>query len=93
MRIAVCPGSFDPVTKGHLDIITRATKLFDRVVVLVSTNRSKTPVFSLEERIRFIRSATAELALQNVEVDGFDGLLADYIARSGACAIVKAFVR
>ena len=89
MRIAVCPGSFDPVTKGHLDIITRASKLFDRVVVLVSTNRSKTPVFSLEERIRFIRSATAELVLQNVEVDGFDGLLADYIARSGACAIVK----
>ena len=89
MRIAVCPGSFDPVTKGHLDIITRASKLFDRVVVLVSTNRSKTPVFSLEERIRFIRSATSELVLQNVEVDGFDGLLADYIARSGACAIVK----
>lgn len=87
MRTAVCPGSFDPVTKGHLDIIMRAAKLFDKVIVLVSTNKDKTPSFSSAERLELIRIATD--GLDNVVVDAYDGLLADYVAQSGTCAIVK----
>ncbi len=87
MRIAVCPGSFDPITKGHLDIITRASKLFDRVIVLVSVNRAKKTSFSVEERVELIRTATKEI--ENVVVDSHDDLLADYVASCGACAIVK----
>ena len=87
MRIAVCPGSFDPITKGHLDIITRASKLFDRVIVLVSVNRAKKTSFSVEERVELIRTATE--GIENVVVDSHDDLLADYVASCGACAIVK----
>ena len=88
MRIAVCPGSFDPVTKGHLDIITRASKLFDRVIVLVVINAAKTPSFTPEERVRMIREVIGD-SLSNVEVDTFSGLLADYVRDAGAVAIVK----
>lgn len=70
MRIAVCPGSFDPVTKGHLDIVTRASKLFDRVIVLVVINAAKTPSFSPEERVQMIREVIGG-SLPNVEVDTF----------------------
>ncbi|MCI8501316.1 MAG: pantetheine-phosphate adenylyltransferase [Oscillospiraceae bacterium] len=87
MRIAVCPGSFDPVTKGHLDIITRAAKLFDRVIVLVSINRAKQTSFDVKERLELLQAATE--GIENVVVDANDGLLADYVAQSGACAIVK----
>ncbi len=87
MRVAVCPGSFDPITKGHLDIITRAAKLFDRVIVLVSINRAKKTSFTVEERLELIRAATKDI--DNVVVDANDSLLADYVARCGACAIVK----
>lgn len=87
MRIAVCPGSFDPITKGHLDIITRASKLFDRVIVLVSINRAKKTSFTVEERVKLIQAATEEI--ENVAVDANDSLLADYVAQCGACAIVK----
>ncbi len=86
-RLAVCPGSFDPVTLGHLDIMTRASKLFDRVIVLVSINADKTPSFSAEERIELIRAVTKDIP--NIEVDRLDGLLADYVREKGACAIVK----
>ncbi len=87
-RIAVCPGSFDPVTLGHLDIITRASTLFDRVIVLVSVNVMKSNFsFSLEERKNMIRSVTS--SLPNVSVESFDGLLADYVKQVGAIAIVK----
>ncbi|MCD8220008.1 MAG: pantetheine-phosphate adenylyltransferase [Ruminococcus sp.] len=87
-RIAVCPGSFDPVTKGHLDIITRASKLFDRVIVLVSKNMMKTRAcFSPQERKSLILSVTKDFP--NVTVDIFDGLLADYVRDAGAIAIVK----
>ena len=72
----ICPGSFDPVTLGHIDIITRASKMFDRVVVGVLNNLAKTPMFSTEERIDLLRQATENL--DNVEIVGFDGLLADY---------------
>lgn len=87
MRIAVCPGSFDPVTIGHLDIIKRASKLFDRVIVLVVINPDKKPSFSAEERVELIRKVTA--MMPNVEVDSYCGLLADYLRSTGACAIVK----
>lgn len=87
MRIAVCPGSFDPVTKGHLDIIMRAAKLFDRVIVLVSINRAKQTSFDVKERLELLQAATE--GIENVVVDANDGLLADYVAQSGACAIVK----
>ncbi len=87
MRIAVCPGSFDPVTKGHLDIINRAAKLFDKVIVLVVINPDKNPYFSVEERVRFIKRVTADIP--NVEVDAYGGLLAEYVSIKNACAIVK----
>ena len=88
MRIAVCPGSFDPVTMGHLDIINRASRLFDKVIVLVSFNPGKSSArFSLEERMYMIKTVTKHL--DNVEVDCNDGLLADYLKKTGADAIVK----
>ncbi len=84
---AVCPGSFDPVTVGHLDIITRAAGMFSKVIVLVSTNANKTPMFSTEERISMLKAATVNL--DNVVIDSYDGLLADYTKKVGARAIVK----
>lgn len=87
MRIAIYPGSFDPVTKGHLDIIERAAGLFDKLIVVVLTNPAKTPVFSVEERVSYIRRIVEKL--DNVETDCFDGLLADYVKLKGAGAIVK----
>ena len=73
MRTAICPGSFDPVTYGHLDIFKRASKLFDRVIVLVSINPDKHPCFTPEERMEMIREVTAEIP--NIEVDCYAGLL------------------
>lgn len=88
MRIAVCPGSFDPVTLGHLDIINRASKLFDKVIVLVSFNKSKSSAsFTSKERMEMIMAVTKHL--DNVFVDCYDGLLADYLKMSNATAIVK----
>ena len=87
MKLAVCPGSFDPVTNGHLDIIRRAAALSDRVIVVVMTNASKHTLFSMEERVAMLRAATAEFP--NVEVDAYDGLLADYARQVGADAIDK----
>ncbi|MCI7767976.1 MAG: pantetheine-phosphate adenylyltransferase [Oscillospiraceae bacterium] len=87
LRIAVCPGSFDPVTFGHRDIIHRASMLFDKVIVLVAVNKQKTPVFTPEERVALIRKVTAEF--KNVEVDVCYGLIADYVRSVGAVAIVK----
>ena len=86
-RIAVCPGSFDPVTYGHRDIIRRASRLFDKVIVLVSINPSKNPSFSVTERIDMIKAVTDDL--DNIEIDSFNGLLADYVKKKGAVAIVK----
>ena len=86
--IAVCPGSFDPVTIGHINIITRAAKLFDKVIVVVMVNsRKNSAMFTPEERMDFIRRSISHL--KNVEVDFYDGLLADYVVRKGAVAIVK----
>ncbi|MDE5860840.1 MAG: pantetheine-phosphate adenylyltransferase [Ruminococcus sp.] len=87
-RIAVCPGSFDPVTLGHLDIITRASKLFDKVIVLISRNAGKSePSFTATERMLMIEAVTHNL--DNVVIDILDGLLADYVRNVGAVAIVK----
>jgi len=87
-RVAVCPGSFDPVTYGHLDIIGRATKLFDKVIVLVSANLEKHPVFTLTERLLMIEKVTK--GFDNIVIDILeDELLADYVRRVGANAIVK----
>ncbi len=87
MRIAVCPGSFDPLTFGHMDIIRRASALFDRVIVLVAVNKMKAPVFTPEERVEMIKKVTAEF--NNVEVDVCYGLISDYVRNVGAVAIVK----
>ena len=87
MRIAICPGSFDPVTLGHLDIINRARKLFDHVIVAVLINPAKHTSFTVEERIGLLRRVTE--GMEEVEVVGFEGLLADYARIRGAAAIVK----
>ena len=86
-KIAVCPGSFDPVTLGHLDIIERASELFDEVIVVVSINSQKAYSFTAEERIDMIKSVSKHLT--NVTVDKCDGLLAEYCKEKGAIAIVK----
>ena len=77
MKLAVCPGSFDPVTLGHLDIITRASKLIDQVIVVVMSNVAKSPLFTQPERMELLRKAIAEAGITNVSVDCYDGLLAD----------------
>lgn len=87
MRIAVFPGSFDPMTLGHLDLIERAANLFDKVIVTVMSNINKNTVFTVEERIDFLKRATVRI--KNVEVRAHDGLLANYVQEVGACAIVK----
>ena len=87
MRRAVCPGSFDPVTNGHLDIVQRASTLFDEVVVAVGVNKSKNRLFSAEERIEMLRQACA--GFDNVRVDGFEGLLTSFCEEHDIHAIVK----
>lgn len=87
MRMAVYPGTFDPVTNGHLDIVQRATKLFDRVILAVAEENYKNNLFSLEERVRLLRESTS--SLPNVVVESFGGLLMDYVQARGACAIVR----
>ena len=89
MKIAICPGSFDPVTKGHLDVIKRASKLFDKVIVVVMQNVRKkdSNSFTVEERLDFIKRCTCDIG--NVETDSYVGLLADYAREKNAAAIVK----
>ena len=77
MRTGIYPGSFDPLTNGHLDIIQRAVKLFDRVVVAIANNEQKKPLFSLRERLDLVKQAVG--SMPNVEVDSFDGLLIHYV--------------
>lgn len=89
MKIAICPGSFDPVTKGHLDIISRASKLFDRVIVVVMSNAAKSPLFDQVERMGLLQRAISAAGIDNVTVDCYDGLLADYVKMRNATAIVK----
>jgi len=88
-RIGVYPGTFDPVTLGHLDIIRRATHLVDRLVIGVTTNPSKQPLFTVAERLEMVRRETAEIANGSIEVVDFDSLLMDFAEREGASMIVR----
>ena len=87
MKSAIYPGSFDPVTSGHLNIIRRAASIFDKLIVCVMVNAGKSPMFSLEERVDMIRRVTKDIP--NVEVDCSNELLAEYARRKGSCVIVK----
>ena len=87
MRTAIYPGSFDPLTNGHLDVIERAARLFDRVVVAVAKNDSKHPLFTLSERLALVKAAVNHLP--HVEADSFEGLLIEYVARRKAQAVVR----
>ncbi len=87
MRRVVCPGSFDPVTNGHLDIISRASRLYDEVVVAVLINITKKSLFTVEERMEMLREATTQYG--NVRVDSFHGLLVDFCEANGISAVVK----
>ncbi|PZN12960.1 MAG: pantetheine-phosphate adenylyltransferase [Bacillota bacterium] len=87
MITALCPGSFDPITNGHVDIIERASRLFDRVLVTIFVNSSKSPWFTPEERVELARRSTAHLP--NVIVDSYDGLLVEYARRHGVKVIIK----
>ena len=87
MRTVIYPGSFDPLTNGHLDVIQRAAKLFDQVIVAVAKNESKTPLFALEERLQLVTASIGHLA--NARADAFDCLLVDYVERQSAQAIIR----
>lgn len=87
MRMVIYPGSFDPLTNGHLDVIQRATKLFDKVIVAVARNEGKHPLFTQAERVQMV--ARAVRTLPNVETDAFEGLLIEYVERRSAQAIIR----
>lgn len=87
MKCAVYPGSFDPVTLGHMDIIKRASSLFDRLIIAVLNNRAKTPLFSVEERVKMLEDVTKDLP--NVEVKSFGGMTVDFARECGANALVR----
>ncbi len=87
MRRAIYPGSFDPITNGHLDVISRAAKLFDEVVVAVAFNEAKSGLFSINERIEMIRGATGQI--ENIRVSRFDGLLVSFAQEQNACAVIR----
>ena len=89
VRTAIYPGSFDPLTNGHLDVIQRAAKLFDRVIVAVANNAAKSPLFSTAERVALVASTVAAHGIPGVSVDHFDGLLVDYVSMKGGCAVVR----
>jgi pantetheine-phosphate adenylyltransferase len=89
MHRAVCPGSFDPVTRGHLDIVSRAARLFDEVVVAILVNETKHGLFSIDERVEMLDEAVRGLGLTNVTVESFSGLLVDFCRANEVDAIVK----
>ncbi len=87
MRTVIYPGSFDPLTNGHLDIVLRAARLFDRVIVAVAGNESKSPLFNVKDRLALVRESVADLP--NVDVDAFDGLLVDYVIKQEGQAVIR----
>lgn len=87
MRTVIYPGSFDPFTHGHFDIVQRAARLFDQVIVAIALNEGKNPLFSQKERVEFVRLSTKGMA--NVTVDAFDGLLVEYVERRGGQAVIR----
>ena len=87
MKIAIYPGTFDPVTNGHIDILERALKLFDKVIITIARNTAKNPLFTEAERIALLRQVTKRY--KNVEVDSFDGLLVEYVQKRNAVSVVR----
>jgi pantetheine-phosphate adenylyltransferase len=87
MRTVIYPGSFDPFTNGHLDVVRRAARVFDRVIVAVARNDAKNPLFSVDERTELVRVACS--GIPNIEADSFDCLLVNYVVERGACAVVR----
>ena len=87
MRVGICPGSFDPVTKGHVDIFERSAQLVDKLIVAVFVNPGKKPMFSMEERVALLKEATTHIP--NVEVDAFSGLLNDYVRQRDSRLIIR----
>jgi len=87
MKIGVYPGTFDPITNGHIDIIRRSLQIFDKVIVAVAPNPKKKPIFDIHERVEMIQEATRDIP--NVQIEIFEGLLADYMKRKGAHAIIR----
>jgi pantetheine-phosphate adenylyltransferase len=87
VRTVIYPGSFDPLTNGHLDVLERAARLFDRVIVAVAPNEGKQPLFTIAERTQLVKVVAREFA--NVEVDRFHGLLVEYVVRREACAVIR----
>ncbi len=87
MKIAIYPGTFDPITNGHIDILERALKLFDKVIMTIALNSSKNPMFTEEERLKLLRACTKKY--KNVEVDSFQGLLVEYVRKRKAIAVVR----
>jgi len=89
MKIALYPGTFDPITNGHVDILERGIELFDRVIVTVAKNSSKSPIFDEEERVEMIREVIRERKYRNVLVESFDGLLIDFARKKRAVALIR----
>lgn len=90
MKVGIYPGSFDPITLGHLDIIVRASKLVDKLIIGVLNNNAKKPLFTVEERVQLIKRVVSEKPdLKNVQIDAFDGLLIDFAAKEKATIIVR----
>ena len=86
-KIAIYPGSFDPITYGHLDVVDRAVHLFDHLIITITTHRDKEPLFGLDERLEMIRTCSVDY--ENVEVTSYDGLIVDFAREKGACALIR----
>lgn len=89
MKIAIYPGTFDPITNGHLDIIERAAQLFDKVIVTVAVNSLKTPMFTTEERLQLVRAAVKEKKIGNVSAEAFSGLLVEFAQKKKAAVLIR----
>ena len=87
MVIAIYPGTFDPITNGHIDLIRRSAKLFDKVIISIAMSSRKQPLFTLEERVELVKSSVSDLT--NIEVEGFEGLLADYAQQKNATVLIR----
>lgn len=89
MKIAIYPGTFDPITNGHLDIVERASQMFDRVIMTIAVNSSKTPMFTADERLALVRAAVREKKLKNVSAEQFSGLLVNFARKNKATALIR----